>query len=329
MTIMTTFSSAFGPAGNDPATPRCATEKRLNTLTAPNGLITTVAPSATAIIYGHHDRARRTFHQEIIDSYLSDSADVGRDGLAAIVTAGPPGAGKSTKIARLDEDISGYRRLDADKIKDVLLDQAVSDGIFDSFLKQILPDGRPILPNELAALVHTESADLHNELIRMSLEDNVNVIIEGTFSWSDLIDRYYRWFAAADYPRLKVLDVEVDPRTAMEHASNRWWDGREEYFTGGKGSPLGGRFTPATAIAHVYSVGSSTSKCNINAVDFFNDRRAEIFEELQLIVHDGSSDETKTYISRDGLVEGLRPTPLILPLVSDLDDDPDIVLIDA
>ena len=325
---MTTSSSAFGPPANESGAPRKKTERRLNELTAPNGLITPSSPSATVKIYKPYDRARRKFRQEIIDSYMSDSADVGKDGLAAIVTAGPPGAGKSTKIEHLDESISGYRRLDADKIKDVLLDRAVTDGIFDSFLKQILPDARPILPNELAALVHTESADLHNELIRMSLEDNVNVIIEGTLSWPELVNRYYKWFAAADYTSLKILDVEVDCHTALEHASKRWWDGREEYFAG-TGSPRGGRFTPAAAISHVYPRGVSTSICNINSVDFFNDRRASIFEELELIVHDGSSDEPKTYISRDGIVEGSRPEPLILPILRGLDDDPGIVVVGA
>lgn len=328
MTIMTTSSSAFNQPAHEYDTPRRNTERRLNELTSENAPMARTSDNATVNFYTLKDRVRRRFREEIIDSYLSDSTDVGKDGLAAIVTAGPPGAGKSTKIEHLDEDLSSYRRLDADEIKNVLIDRAVADGIYDSFLGHILPDGRPILPNELASLVHTESANLHNEIIRKSLEDKVNVIIEGTLSWSELINRYYNWLAAKEYQKLKILDVEVDCYTALAHAEKRWWDGREEYFAG-TGSPRGGRFTPTSAISSAYPGGVSTSACNVNAVNFFNDDRADIFEELQLIVYDGLSETPRTYVSRDGLVDGPRPEPLIMPALRNLDDDPGIFVVGA
>src|SRR4051794_25236490 len=102
MTTMTSFSHASGPATSDPR--RIATEYKLNELTGEGGPITTDSKTATCKLYGavindetHYEPSRLRFHGEIIDRYMSDSADVGKDGLAAIMTAGPPGAGKSTK----------------------------------------------------------------------------------------------------------------------------------------------------------------------------------------------------------------------------------------
>lgn len=54
--------------------------------------------------------------------YRSMSPNAPSDGYAAIITAGPPGAGKSTVTAGLAPD---HRRIDPDEIKDLLLTELV------------------------------------------------------------------------------------------------------------------------------------------------------------------------------------------------------------
>lgn len=255
-------------------------------------------------------RERRTFHSEIIDYYVSDGTQVGRDGLAALITAGPPGAGKTTKLEGLDL-ASGYRVIDADDIKERLLQKALDDGDYDTVLSSCLPDHRRILPNELSVLVHAESTDLATAIVRRSMEDGVNVVIAGTLSWPELRNRYLNWMLARDYRRLTIVDVEVDCKTAKQQASDRWWKGRQAAFNG-HGSALGGRFTPPAAIDYMYEADRCASKCNENAVAMFNDTRATLLDELQLYVYDEifGEREPDVYAARDGVLDGNAPESL-------------------
>lgn len=286
------------------------TERELIRLTQPGSLLHKDSNRSTASLYGATDRPRRNFHRELLEKYTADAADLGKDGSAALITAGPPGAGKSTEVAKLG--LTGYRVIDPDEIKERLLEKACADGIFDDLLQLQLEDGRTLLPNELASLVHTESADLANAILRRSIEDGVNVAIEGTFSWPKLKDRYLQWLLSGDYSYLTVVDVEVSRETAKTQASERWWGGRERAFDG-TGSLLGGRFTPPEAIDGLYVTGATTaSTCNANAVAFFNDPLADLFDEVTLYVYDrtGSSDERSIYVARNGVREGDAPAPL-------------------
>lgn len=53
-----------------------------------------------------------------------------RDGYSAVVTAGAPGAGKSTALTYFrGDDLTGFRVLDPDIVKDHLIEQAVRDGL--------------------------------------------------------------------------------------------------------------------------------------------------------------------------------------------------------
>lgn len=178
-------------------------------------------------------------------------------------------------------------------------------------LETQLPDGRSILPNELAVLVHEESADLANTILRRSLEDRVNVAIEGTLTWPELCNRYLKWLITQDYRSLTVIDVEVDCETALQRASDRWWAGREEAYQG-IGSRLGGRFTPPSVIRDAYPERRGASICNTNAVTLFKDQRAGLFEECTLYIYDNISGNfaPEIFISRDGILEGQLPEPL-------------------
>lgn len=292
------------------------TEKELVKLTRAGGLLGKDSYLSSSVLYSAYggrsgyNRARRAFQTDIIESYVSDGAQLGRDGLAAFITAGPPGAGKSTAVSSLDLS-SGYRLIDADKVKELLLEKAFLEGDYEKILNSKLPDGREILLNELSTLVHSESVDLANTIIQRSVEDGVNVVIAGTMNWPELRNRYLNWLVARDYRRLTIVDVEVDCMTAKERASERWWQGRKQAFDG-SGSSLGGRFTPPDAIDCMYEPDSCASHCNENAVAMFNDSKTELFDELRLYVYDGifGDREPDVYVAHDGVLDGEVPEAL-------------------
>jgi len=183
-----------------------------------------------------------------------------RDGRVAVVTAGVPGAGKSHTVSTNISDIEGYRRLDADDIKDDLLKQSVSDGIYDDLLGRLLADDRPIAPRELATLVHSESAAIVDDLRRLALARHENLIIEGTSSSREAGSAILADLVATEYTGLTILAVEVEQEQAQRQAADRWWSVRDA----GE-DPLGGRFTPPAIIAAAYPDASSESVCLGNA----------------------------------------------------------------
>lgn len=145
--------------------------------------------TATFRLYSRDPRRRRTV-DAIIDSYLADQNDVVAGGqFCAIATAGVPGAGKSTSIRKNSLAGEGWRVLDADRVKDHLIGDAVESGLYRSILEIPLPDGGTVMPRELATLVHTESTKIVDALQAVCLGRGENIVIEGTFSWPGLGER--------------------------------------------------------------------------------------------------------------------------------------------
>jgi hypothetical protein len=60
-------------------------------------------------------------------------------------------------VARLGVVDDGWRRLDADVVKDYLLQDLLTSGEVDDVLVVPLADGRTVMPRELAGLVRTPS----------------------------------------------------------------------------------------------------------------------------------------------------------------------------
>lgn len=144
-----------------------------------NSLRATQQPNQPLDISGE----RLRFQRELLDELLSEGEDlIQKEGFAAVVvTAGPPGAGKSTHIDEMHV-ADGWREIDADEIKIRLLKAALKDGRFDDFLSTDLADGHPIMMNELSSLVHNESVSLADLVIKRCLERKENVVIQGTLS---------------------------------------------------------------------------------------------------------------------------------------------------
>lgn len=249
---------------------------------------------------------RLRFQRTLLDELLSEGEEhILKEGFAAVVvTAGPPGAGKSTHIGAMHL-ADGWREIDADEIKIRLLKAAVSDGRFDDFLTTNLADGHPIMMNELSSLVHNESVALADLMIKRCLERKENVVIQGTLSWEGLPPHYSRMLALYEYSAVTLLDIEVVQSVALERAFTRWSSGRIDTIAGR--AEGGGRFTPIEAITSIYEPSGRFSRCNQNAVDFFNAKGVEDLDGIRLIVCDGDGPDSQTEYRR---VMGDYTTPV-------------------
>lgn len=268
-------------------------ETELNALTAPGGELHRHSALAT-----HHERVpvsseRVRFQRSLLDNLMEEGEEGVETGgrVAVLITAGPPGAGKSTKVEELGLADDGWRHIDADDIKRKLLDAALADGIFEPVFSRTLADGYPIMPNEGSSLVHNESVFLADRLIERCLEAQENVVIEGTLSWDGLPSRYLRLLALNDYREMTILDVEVDMATALEQAYTRWAKGRKAAIAGEPNG--GGRFTPGEAITRIYDAAGEYSFCNKNAVDLYIDPAADDFDVVELIVAQPGCDDQR------------------------------------
>lgn len=237
---------------------RDAVAAELAALTANGGPAGTKSPRATYQQFAD-DPNRARVRKEIITDYLADELAPGGGVREAVITAGVPGAGKSTAVnAILGPEASQYRRVDADKIKDTLLEHAVISDLYADLLGKRLADGKPVAPRELAALVHVESTQISDAVRRHVLTNGEPIIIEGTLTWSGLGDILLTELQDAGYTHVRVILVEVPEHVAQDRALDRWWQVRRD-----GGDPLGGRFTPPDVIASYYGPdGHSVSRAN-------------------------------------------------------------------
>ncbi|MBA4023869.1 MAG: zeta toxin protein [Gordonia sp.] len=248
----------------------------LTSLTAGGAVAAVGSARSTARLYAA-DPHRAAVHRAIIERYLQDTGDPDCDGQSIVVTAGVPGAGKSTAIASQVLDRESYRELDADIVKDYLLEQAVDDGIFDDLLDKQLSDRRPIQPRELAALVHRESTQIVDLLRQECISRNENLIVHGTLTWAGAGADILSDLEHGEYRRFHILDVEVPESQAQAQALDRWWRVRAA-----GDDALGGRFTPPAAISAAF--GPSESLCAANARALFDTAQSTWLSEVVLTV---------------------------------------------
>ncbi|WP_024794182.1 zeta toxin family protein [Tomitella biformata] len=263
--------------------PRAATAAALERMCRPGGVLDQNGAAASHRLHADNPHRRRTLDR-IIESYLAEQDNVVIGGqFCAIATAGVPGAGKSTSIERNGLAGQGWRVLDADRVKDYLIREALEAGVYRDIVSMGLPDGGTVMARELATLVHTESTKIVDALQELCMGRGENLVIEGTFSWPGLGERLLRHLGAAGYERFTIMDVEVPSERAQEQALGRWWTGR----TGG--DELGGRFTPASVIAGLYPAGSAESICATNARAAFEHPLAAQIDAVELWVDDYTS----------------------------------------
>lgn len=190
-------------------------------------------------------------------TYMGLQRDVSSGGHAVVVAAGPPGAGKTDALGTLA--LRGYRKIDPDVAKDLILGEAEQLGLLSYRHSFTLPDGQPVGVRELAAHVHSISTKTTDVVRRLALASGENIIIDGTLSWEPLAGQYLSELFSAGYEALEVVDVEAPLAVAIGRARKRWWDGR-------RGDPImGGRFVPDEVIERIYVDPAGPSCCAVNA----------------------------------------------------------------
>ncbi|WP_435094703.1 zeta toxin family protein [Clavibacter michiganensis] len=197
-----------------------------------------------------------------MDSAANDGA-----GKRAILLAGPPGAGKSTARASvLGAASREFITIDADEFKTRLLDEAVAEGSYDSWIKPPVvaereTAGERFHPMELSSLVHTESADLADRLRRRALSQGRDVVIDTVLSSDTKARQIMGELERAGYD-VQVVDVEVPREVSEERIRQRWQEGNDRAE---RGDGLGGRWVPSEFGAWVYGDPGGRSRPEANA----------------------------------------------------------------
>jgi hypothetical protein len=229
--------------------------------------------------------------------YRAQHPDAPTDGRAAIITAGVPGAGKSSALSFI---ATGYRRIDPDDIKDILLAEMEKAGQLDARHRHVLADGNSVTPGELARWVHTASTDAADRVRQASLRIGENFVMEGTLSWHRLPTSHVDELAVGGYERLTVLDIEVPLTVAIEQSKLRWWQGRYSRHTK-FGVALGGCYISEAALDEFYSGPRTASKCAANARKLYRTaNKAGIESEVIIHSRDTTGAEYKARLTPDG-----------------------------
>lgn len=148
--------------------------------------------------------------------------------------------------------VRGYRDVNPDVVKELILSRERARGSYDHLLRTNLPERSPLQLRELAGLVHHESTAIADQIRRrcMSLGENFN--IHGTLSWPPLVDVHLAELTAHDYDVLHVVSVDVPFAVALERSRYRRWAARTA-----PSHPDGCRFIPEQVVARCHDLGGN------------------------------------------------------------------------
>ncbi|MFF3884633.1 zeta toxin family protein [Streptomyces sp. NPDC001914] len=214
---------------------------------------------------------RERMHSAILEEFAGRCAGLPRDGHAALLTAGAPGAGKGGALRGLGEwqgrddalghalrrvhgiDIRDYVVLDPDQFKVAIFEHGGSPRLAPS--ARVLSDGRPVAPSETASLTHRESAFLQEVFEQWARSEGYNLLYDATLRDQRWNEKLLGDLRADGYDRRVLLSVEVPLEQCLAQNAGRWQRGRTEFDAGR--DPYGGRMAPEVMIEDLYARSTS------------------------------------------------------------------------
>ncbi|MFD5814833.1 zeta toxin family protein [Streptomyces sp. NPDC127038] len=214
---------------------------------------------------------RERMHSAILAEFRARCAGMPRDGHAALLTAGAPGAGKGGALRALDAwqgrddelgralrhahgiDVRDYVVLDPDAFKVAIFEHGGSPYLPPHARE--LSDGRPLAPSETASLTHRESAFLQGVFEQWARSEGYNLLYDATLRDQHWNEKLLGDLRADGYDRRVLLSVEVPVEQCLAQNAGRWQQGRIEFDAGR--DPYGGRMAPEAMIEDLYARGTS------------------------------------------------------------------------
>lgn len=212
--------------------------------------------------------ARSRMHSEIRAEHRARYPEA-QNKHKAIILAGPPGAGKGSILSSvLGAEERDYLRLDADQIKESLLQRALTDGSYESSIKppairDLEQQGERFYPLEMSSLVHEESSLVTRRLRDSAISEGTNLIVDGVLSNPEGAQRLGAQLAAAGYD-ITVVDVEV-PYEVSEQAIRQRWEEKYTHARAGEENALGGRWVPSTYAREIFDGPEGRSRPEVVA----------------------------------------------------------------
>lgn len=199
--------------------------------------------------------------RSIVKRLISDLPVPDPDNQDFLVTAGPPGAGKSHAI---DSIVLPQQcvRIDPDVIRDDILKEIKELGFFGDLPEA--PGGRITL-REVSAIVHDLTMQTTDLFYRACLRKGHSVLLEGTMNWDKIGAQFIEDLQSTPSPvrLLTIIDVEADLETVLAQAKKRWLACLED------DEELGGRFIPPAFIEGLFTGPSAVdTKTATNAKNF-------------------------------------------------------------
>lgn len=214
-------------------------------------------------------RTRRDLHQIIEREF--EATPVAQEG-RAIVMAGPPGAGKSLVSGALF-DLDGWRKIDPDSLKTMLLAHAIADGSYEALkpaaVRVLEADGERWFPLELAALVHEESSYLSKRVRHRAMTRRDNIVLDMVLGDVQKAVMLGQALVDRGYQEVQVIDVEATSEQSLARISHRWQQGYRRALASDDPHFLGdGRWVPSDFSRGLYFTadGSCLSQLAANAM---------------------------------------------------------------
>lgn len=214
---------------------------------------------------------RERMHVTILEDFKERCAGLPRDGHAALLTAGAPGAGKGGALRGLAEwqgredtlgralagvhgiDVRDYVVLDPDEFKVAVFQHGGAPQLAPSAYE--LSDGRRVSPSEMASLTHRESAYLQGAFEQWARGEGYNLLYDATLRDQRWNEQLLGNLRDDGYGKRVVLSVEVPVEQCLAQNAGRWQHGRTDFDAGRDW--YGGRMAPEGMIKDLYAQASS------------------------------------------------------------------------